>query len=1073
MLSKETIDEINDLPLELIIKSKVDLKKSGGGFTACSPFTDEKTPSFHVSPSKGIWKCFSTGNGGNNGISFIMKAENCSFLDACKIIADQNGIPLIYDDSDRAKAYLKKTEIIRNVNDINAKALEFFESCVSMTKEADFRYNSELIKEFRLGYAPDTWDSLSNFLTKEGYSKLQIVQSGLAVKKEDGGIYDFFRGRIIFPVFNLSGKLIGFNGRNVLDDPDKKIPKYLNSKTSDVFSKSDAVFALFVNKQDIIQKTFAIKVEGCFDVIGLYSANMKNAVAPLGTAFTQSQAEQIRKHTDTILFFIDNDKAALKTVEKDLKLCVELGFFVKIFIPEVEGTDADEIFRSKEWEEGEAQNFIDETAQDAIMYQAQKYFENATSLPQKSKAESDLAKLIALIPQEKLRNDYIKELSKEFGIEKKSVEKEVSVELALRKSADEDEPTDGKPKLPSYLDKNAQEDFQNFMFYEETTKEKIGYWFPTGSSFSRETNFLIKPLFQIKSRSDGYRILELVHADPRKSRIMELPVKAFSNPGEFENLIGVHGDFRYDGTKKQLQKIRAKIFPMFPMCEPIRTLGWHKDGFWSFSNGIVDNGFKVVDSYGLVHYDDKNYFLPAFSKIYEGYAEEEDDYSSERKNVYRPSKVTMREWSRQMELVYRNNGMITVAFAIASLFRDHIHGKLDNFPMLFGFGRPLTGKTTCARSLSSVFFTETTPFNLHSGTVIGFQRRLSAVKNAVVHLDEYHNNLDEKRFQSLKGIFDGTGHEAGVKSNDNRTKVTKINSAAIITGQYLPTRDDNSLYTRSILMHFTKTTEEFTPEEKQYFQDLSDMETRGLSSLILEIVKYRDLIEEKFETERYRIEAELTKSIKNETVNGRVVEIFAIILATFSLVWQQMNISFSYDALHKVCLEMIIHQSSQIETSNTLSSYFKMIEYMSSVNMISVNNDYVVETVDSVRIRHGKNKSEVKTFNKPTRVLFLRMTRIHPEYLKLNRQQTGENGVSESSIMSYIRSSKTFIGNIAVQAFGEMKTSAYAFYYDDMELSLYGIHDDRKTDSSVLAELKYMPEPSPAIQDAMQKEFDL
>lgn len=1073
MLSKETIDNINDLPLEQIIRSKVELKKSGSGWEACSPFTEEKTPSFKVSPAMGVWKCFSTGKGGNNGISFIMACENCSYIDAIKIIADANNIPLVYDDSDRAKAYIKKTEVIRVVNDINAKALEFFESCVSMTDAKNFRYSPELIAEFRLGYAPETWDSLCNFLTKEGFSKLQIVQSGLAVKKDDGGIYDFFRGRIIFPVFNLSGKLIGFNGRNVLPDPDKKIPKYLNSKTSDVFSKSDAVFALFVNKQEIIKKTFAIKVEGCFDVIGLYSADMKNAVAPLGTAFTKSQAEQIRKHTDTIIFFVDNDAPALKTVEKDLKLCVELGFFVKIFIPGTEGADADEMFRAKEWIEGEAQDLIDEQSQDAIIYQAKKYFEKAESLPQKSKAESDLAKLIALIPQEKLRNDYIKELSKEFGIEKKSVEKEVSVELTLRKSADEDEPTDGKPKLPSYLDKNAQEDFQNFMFYEEKTKDKIGYWFPTGSSFSRETNFLINPLFQIKSRSEGYRILELVHADPRKSRIMELPVKAFSNPGDFENLIGVHGDFRYDGTKKQLQKIRAKLFPMFPMCEPIRTLGWHKDGFWSFSNGIVDAGFKVVDSYGIVTYNEKNYFLPAFSKIYEGYAEEEDDYSSERKNVYRPSQITMREWSNQMKLVYQKNGMITVAFAIAALFRDFIHGKLDNFPMLFGFGRPLTGKTTCARSLSSVFFTETTPFNLHSGTVIGFQRRLSAVKNAVVHLDEYHNNLDEKRFQSLKGIYDGTGHEAGVKSNDNRTKVTKINSAAVITGQYLPTRDDNSLYTRSILMHFTKTTEEFTQEEKQYFQVLGEMEAKGLSALILEIVKYRDLIEDKFESERYRIESELIKQIKEDTVNGRVVEIFAVLLATFSLVNEQMKIAFSYKELEKICVEMIIHQSSQIETSNTLSTYFKMIEYMSSVHLIAQNVDYVVETVDSVRIRHGKNKFEVKTFTRPTRVLFLRMTRIHPEYLKLNRQQTGENGVSESSIMSYVRSSKTFIGNISVVAFGEIKTSAYAFFYDEMEMSLHGIHDDRKTDQTEMAELKYSQEPSPAIQKAMQGAMDI
>lgn len=1050
MISQKTIDAVRELDLVQVISSLgVELKKSGANWMSKSPFTEEKTPSFSVSPSKGFYKCFSSGKGGNNGISFLMEWKNLTYIEAIREIAERNGIIIEMDDSESSKKYIEKQQNVRQISEVNNEALNFFEQKLSEVSEDKLRYPIELLQQLRIGFAPDSFDALISHLLQLGFSKDQLLKSGIAKQSEKGSIYSFFRNRIIFPIFTPSGVLVGFSGRSIGEE---KKGKYINTADTEAYSKSESILGISFSKEYLRKEGKAIRVEGNFDFIALYSKGIKNVVAPLGTSFTEDQCKIIRKYASELLIFADTDAAGIKALESNIKTALSADLTVSIYIHKSgpgKKEDPDSIVRSKDWictdKENELKELIESEQQDAVEYLADLFFKDAKSIPQKSKAESQLAELIALIPNQKLRNDYIKSLATNYKINKKSVESEVSATLLER--AQEEEEQNGGHKLPTYLKREDHEEFREFMFYEDPSPNKIGYYFPyaSGSSFERVTNFLIRPIFQLGSVSDGGRVCEI--RNKNKTKVKVLPKDAFNNPSVFENELSVLGDFRFDGAKKHLQRLRAKLYPKFIMHEEITTLGWHRDGFWAFADGIVDGSFKRVDKYGSIQYNEKFYFLPAFSAIHDDLPEENDNYASDRKSVYRgESKITAKEWFNWMARIYTENGLIGAAYLFTCLFRDYIYQEMNHFPILFGFGRPGTGKTTMGRSLSSVFFDDTTPFNLNNGTPVGFQRKLAAMKNAIIHLDEYHNNLDEKKFQSLKGTFDGTGHEAGVKDNTNRTKVTKINSSPYVSGQYLPTRDDNSLYTRSILLQFTKSSNEFTEEEKRWFKEFNQIEELGLSSVIVEVVKFRDLVKKNFLNGRFEIEQRINRALVGRVANGRVIEQYSIVLTIFQILSEAMNLTISeqsaFEQLYDLCLKNIQIQSSQIQESNTLSKYWKMIEFMSENHQIRNNFDYAVKTIEANKeftVRVSGKETKKVMFDSPTRVLYIKLNKVHPLYLETIKRQTSENGIPESSIMSYMKSDISWIGAVPVFTFETGNTSAYAFKYDSLNIQLAGI----------------------------------
>ena len=326
---KDIIEEIKSrCDIVDIISDYMHLEKSGSNYTGLCPFHSEKTGSFMVSKSKQIYKCFGC-NAGGDVISFVMRWENVDFMEAVKILARKCGITLDRNISEEEK---KKIQEINKFREIHTEAARFYFANLLRTKNPGYEYlrkrglSDKIIKKFGLGYSPNSWNSLMNYLLSKGYDKTDLVKCGLVTHKTESNKYfDRFRNRVMFPIFNYNGKVIGFGGR-VLDD---SLPKYLNSPETLVFNKRMNLYGLNISKKGIKDDTL-ILVEGYMDLISLYQNNIENVVATLGTALTIEQAKLIRRYAKNVIISYDSDQAGQNATLRAIDILLKADIKVKI-----------------------------------------------------------------------------------------------------------------------------------------------------------------------------------------------------------------------------------------------------------------------------------------------------------------------------------------------------------------------------------------------------------------------------------------------------------------------------------------------------------------------------------------------------------------------------------------------------------------------------------------------------------------------------------------------------------------------------------------------------------------------
>ena len=342
-ISEEILEKIksqNDIVD--VISERVRLRKAGRNFTGLCPFHNEKTPSFSVSQEKQIYKCFGCGEAGNV-ISFVMKEKNLPFIEAVKYLANRANIPLEIGNGEKSKVTKRKELLYR----VNVEAAKFFFSNLMNNQNAKEYFlnrgiKEETIKKFGLGFANDSWNSLMFYLRKKGINDVLLEEAGLiSVNKEKGRKYDRFRNRVMFPVFDYQGKVIGFGGR-VLDD---SLPKYLNSPDTLIFNKRQNLYGLnFALKHNMNERYFVI-VEGYMDLISLHQYGITNVVASLGTALTINQARLLKRYADKVIISYDADMAGQMATLRGLEILRTAGFDVRVLsIPQ--GKDPDEYVRS-------------------------------------------------------------------------------------------------------------------------------------------------------------------------------------------------------------------------------------------------------------------------------------------------------------------------------------------------------------------------------------------------------------------------------------------------------------------------------------------------------------------------------------------------------------------------------------------------------------------------------------------------------------------------------------------------------------------------------------------------------
>src|SRR6266566_287123 len=330
-----------------VIQDYVPLKKKGANWMACCPFHKEKTPSFSVSPAKEIFYCFGCHKGGSV-FNFVMEIESVPFPEAIKIVADKSGVPLprLVDDSRFEARRQEADEVIER----NKWALEWWEQQLHLGG-AEPRVAREYLEKrgitdetrqtFRLGYAPDSWEALSSYLRQKGATQAQIDRSGLVVKKDDGGSYDRFRGRLMFPVLDIQGRSIAFGGRTLKPDEDAK---YINSPETAAYTKGRNLFGLNLARDEIRRLGYAVLVEGFLDLIIPYQFGIRNAVASLGTALTPEQVKLLARFARKVVVNYDGDRPGVQAAKRAIEILLAEDLEVKVLVLP-DNADPDEFVR--------------------------------------------------------------------------------------------------------------------------------------------------------------------------------------------------------------------------------------------------------------------------------------------------------------------------------------------------------------------------------------------------------------------------------------------------------------------------------------------------------------------------------------------------------------------------------------------------------------------------------------------------------------------------------------------------------------------------------------------------------
>lgn len=435
MIIRETIDKIMETArIEEVVGDFVHLKKRGTSLIGNCPFHGEKTPSFHVSVSKGIYKCFGCGKGGDS-VRFIMEHEKYSYPEALKFLANKYNIEV--EETVETAQDLEAQNAKESLYVVSQFAANFFENQLwneqegkaiglSYFKERGFR--EDIIKKFNLGYSPDVWDALTQDAISNKHAEEYLEKTGLAIRNDKGKLYDRFRGRVMFPIHNFTGRVIGFGGRTLKTD--KNVPKYVNSPESDIYHKSNVLYGLFHAKKAIRDLDNCYLVEGYADVLSVHQAHIENVVASSGTSLTIEQIRLIGRFTQNVTILYDGDAAGIKASLRGLDMILEEGLNVKM-VSFPAGDDPDSYMHKVG--AGAFKTYIEENRQDFILYKANILLAEAGNDPiKRAGIIRDIVESIAKIPDHIKASVFIRECSSLLQIEERVLLSELNTMRAAK-----------------------------------------------------------------------------------------------------------------------------------------------------------------------------------------------------------------------------------------------------------------------------------------------------------------------------------------------------------------------------------------------------------------------------------------------------------------------------------------------------------------------------------------------------------------------------------------------------------------------------------------------------------------
>jgi DNA primase len=976
MIPKTIIEKILDAAhIEDVVGEFLPLQKRGTIYRALCPFHQEKTPSFTVTPNRSMFYCFGCHKGGNV-ITFLMEHENMTYPEAVRWLGWKYGIEVEEREEtiDEKQQRLKRESLLIVNTAVHKHYREVFLRYKPAQDYAYRRWGQKYCDEIEIGFAPIDGKALAHLpLQKEFLQELGLINP-------QG--YDFFQNRIVIPIKDRYQHIIGFTAR-VMDDSQ---PKYLNSKESLLYSKRSTVFGLDVAWRAAGKTGQMYLVEGAPDCMRLHAIGVQNAVADLDSAWTVEQFQLIKRAANKVCFIPDNDPlkggadygTGIEAVMKAGKLATEqhLTVSVKEITTTEEGKkeDPDTYFKNQTL-------FKAVEEEDFILWLAAKLFETSGNTEQKSDAVKRIAHLLSFIDDDTKLTMFIDALTK-YHRGKLFWQKAIENERTRRDNPKEDD-----------IDLNRQ----------------YGFWIDRGKYFSTTekggvlewSNFTLTPLFHIKDPLMAKRLYLLTNELGVKE-IVEMEQEDLISLQKFRQKLESLGNFIWKASEKELIKLKSFLYEKTETAAQIKQLGWNKKGFFAFGNGIFDGRqFHEVNEYGIVHLGEKgNFYLPALSRIYK---ENTDYFRFERQFVhFNFSMISLRDFTRQLFLVFGDNGKIGFCFYLATLFRDIITLTTRSFPILDLFGPKGSGKSELGHTLMSFFVIDNIPPNIQNSTIPALNDTVAAAANALVHIDEYKNGIDTAKIEFIKGLWDGTGRTRMNMATDKKKETTAVDAGVIISGQEMPTADI-ALFSRLIFLLFPKSN--FTASEKANYQQLLQIRSKGLSHLTLQLLAHRDKFGQCFYDQYRQTLDDVNSRLTSHTIIDRIVQNWVIPLTSFRCLEGKLDTTLSYKELLEITVEGIVHQNMECKTNDELGSFWRMVQFLNSEGEINEDADFKIKAVS--RFRSTLVSETVWT--EPRKILYLQKTRIFMLY-KLNAHRNGETSLPEESLRYYLENSKEYLG---------------------------------------------------------------
>ena len=596
----------------------------------------------------------------------------------------------------------------------------------------------------------------------------------------------------------------------------------------------------------------------------------------------------------------------------------------------------------------------------------------------------EVAKFIALIDDGVLEKMYLKQLQNfaDKAIWSTAIN-------GAKKATREQAKKKGKTLDKELLDK--------YGFYEENNC----YYSVSSSGDYQWSNFVMEPMFHIKDAIAPKRLYKIRNIN-RQEEIIELKQEDLVSLAKFKQKIEGLGNYIWLAKEEQLTKLKMFLYEQTETAQEIVQLGWQKQGFFAYGNGIyADKKWYTTDEYGIVRLDDeRNFYLPAFSRIYQ---DEQKLFQFERKFVHLGySAVSLLDITKKLVAVFGDNAKIGIGFLLAALFRDIVTTHAQ-FPILNLFGPKGSGKTELGTTLMSFFVIENKPPNLHSSSKASLGDTVAQCANALVHLDEYRNDLELEKREFLKAIWDGTGRTRMNMDRDKKRETTAVDCGVIVSGQEMATADI-ALFSRMIFLTFD--TSEFTAEAKRKFNELLEERKKGLSHLALQILSHRKKFEAEFAGNFKSAFSDITGRLEQARIEDRILRNWVVPLAAFRTLSGVLELPFSYQELLKITVEGIVRQNSECKSNNELGKFWDLVAYLRQNGDIYNEGDYRIVYVNEFSCNTPAVKLQ---FKEQKRILLLRKSRIFQLYKKEARA-VGETSLPEGSLKFYLEKSPEYIG---------------------------------------------------------------